>query len=48
MRRVRVDGLQRMVSVLQEFEKDGAVDDSVCGKVVVPRGEFYFFSDVCL
>jgi len=35
---MRPDGVQRLVSILQELEKDGTTNDSVCCKVIVPRG----------
>ena len=48
MRVVWADGVQRVVHVLQELEEDGAVDDSVCGEVVIPGGELSFVGVVFL
>lgn len=38
---MRADGVQRMVHVLQKFQEDGAIDDSICREVVVPGGELW-------
>ena len=35
---VWIAGIQRMVHILQELEKDGPIDYSVRCKIVVPRG----------
>jgi len=32
------DGLQRVVYLLQEFQKDVVVDDPICCQVIIPRG----------
>jgi ribosomal protein S19E (S16A) len=35
---VWTDGLQWVVHLLQELKEDGPIDNTVCGKVIVPRG----------
>lgn len=38
MSRMWIDGVQRVVHVLQELEEDGIVDDSLCSKITFPGG----------
>ena len=35
------DGIQWVVSILQELKEDGAVNDSVCREVAIPGGVWY-------
>ena len=39
---VRADGVQRLVSVLQELEEGGEADDSVCCEAAFSGGECFF------
>lgn len=40
MSRVRPDGIQWVVHLLQELQKNGLVDDSLCSQIIISRSEF--------
>ena len=48
MSRVRTDGLQWMVHLLQKLQKNGAADYPVCCQAPIPRGRFSIQAEISL